>query len=451
MKKSNQPDLITDLTAQAESGDAHAQYQLGMLYLKERCFRRKEAIQWLLKAAGQGHADAQNEVGEMLLEEGNGIGKNPKEAFRWFSLSAKQGNAEACINLADAYAEGIGCDASVGEASYWYQKAVDLGEWKGLLQLGVMYLNGVCTPVDEGKAEEYFCKLVEHDDVGYSSVIDWYRRKGQSDKAFEWMEKGAAHGDAFAQYELGKAYERDKIFSLEQNTLKRDMAKAMEWYQKAADHEDMPEMKNRHQRNAVASARCELGKAYERGIFYRRNMAKAKDWYQKAVALGSGQARWVLERLAHKESVLKTQEEYFLRLVEEKKAELIEKPNGGECELVYSYNRTHDNRTRITISIYSCPMPFFREFAMYCLLMSYADCLVNESGEWIMYAARAFRYFRKLPAETRCNELGFFYSDVAGWYEKSGDDRRAAWYKDKSRDWAMYKRLCPMRNWRIWN
>lgn len=150
---------------------------------------------------------------------------------------------------------------------------------------------------------------------------------------------------------------------------------------------------------------------------------------------------------------LKAQEEHFLKLVEEKEAELREKPNGEECKLVYSYYRTRDNRTRITVSIYRCPMPFFREFAMYCLLMSYAGCLVYDSmkREWTTYAAKAARYLHKLPAETECNELQFFYKDVAGWYEKSGDYRRAAWYKDKSRDWAMYKRLCPMRNWRIWN
>ena len=148
---------------------------------------------------------------------------------------------------------------------------------------------------------------------------------------------------------------------------------------------------------------------------------------------------------------LKAQEDYFLKLVEEKKTELREKPNGEKCELVYLYYRTRDNRTRITVSISRCPMPFFREFAMYCLLMSYAGCLVNGSKKWTMYVARAVRYLRKLPAETRCNELGFFYRDVAGWYAKFGDYRHATWYRNKWREWPSIRRkICPMRDWMVW-
>ena len=147
---------------------------------------------------------------------------------------------------------------------------------------------------------------------------------------------------------------------------------------------------------------------------------------------------------------LKAQEDYFLKLVEEKKAELSEKPNEEKCELVYLYYRTRDNRARITVSIYRCSMPFFREFAMYCLLMSYAGCLANDSEKWTMYAARAARYLHKLPAKTECNELQFFYKDVAGWYEKSGDYRHATWYKNKWREQVMFQRFCPMRDWMVW-
>ena len=382
--KDNNSDFIKDLMAQAESGNVDAQYQLGMLYQTKEHLHYKEAFRWLLKAAEQGHAEAQNAAGEML-KDGKKIGKNLKEAFRWFFLSAEQGNAAACYNLADAYYKGIGCDESNDQAFYWYQKAVDLGKWEALFQLGTMYLEGIGTPVDEEKAEECFCKLVEHDDDAYTFIINEYRSERQNDKVFEWIRKAAIYGIDSAQYELGEAYEK--------------------------------------------------------GISCRRNIPKAIGWYQKAAAAGNEDAQEALKRLNDKECVLKAQEEYFLNLVEEKETELIGKPSWEECRLIYSY----DNRAGITYIYYDdCPLPVFREYAMFHLLMSYTDCLVDDNEDWVEYAAKAANYLRKLPAKTRSNELGFFNTRIADWYESSGDNRRATWhqkraviYRLNSKDWAL--------------
>ena len=382
MKKDNNSDLITDLMTQAESGEVDAQYKLGLLYRTQEHLHYKEAFRWLQKAAEQGYAEAQNAAGEML-KVGKKIGQNLKEAVRWFALSAEQGNATACYNLAEAYLyKGMGPN---DQAFYWYQKAVDLGKWEALFQLGVMHLEGIGTPVDEEKAEECFCKLVEYDDGAYPFIINEYRSERQNDKVFEWIEKAADHGIDSAQYELGKAYEK--------------------------------------------------------GISCRRNIPKAIAWYQKAAVAGNEDAQEALKRLNDKECILKAQEEYFLNLVEEKETELIGKPSWEECKLVYSY----DNRAGITYIYHEdCALPVFCEYAMFHLLMSYAGCLIDDNKDWIEYAARAVNYLRKLPAKTRSKELGFYYTRVADWYEESGDNRRAAWhqkraviYRLNSVDWAL--------------
>lgn len=195
--------------------------------------------------------------------------------------------------------------------------------------------------------------------------------------------------------------------------------------------------------NGNVRAQYELAESYEKGISCLQNIPKAMYWYQKAAAAGNEEAQEALMRLNDKTYALKTLEEYFLNLVEEKEAELIG-TDWEKCELVYSY----DNRESITYIYYEdcplCPRFLFREYALFHLLMSYADCLVDDNKDWTGYAARAANYLRKLPVKTRSKELDSFYTCTAKWYEKSGDNRRAAWHQKRaviyhlnSEDWAL--------------
>ena len=57
--------MLRDLIQKAEQGSTDAQYELGRLYRSEQLY--KYAFRWFLKAAKQGHSEAQNAVVEMLL------------------------------------------------------------------------------------------------------------------------------------------------------------------------------------------------------------------------------------------------------------------------------------------------------------------------------------------------------------------------------------------------
>lgn len=57
--------MLLDLIQKAEQGSTDAQYELGRLYRAEQLY--KYAFHWFLKAAKQGHSEAQNAVVEMLL------------------------------------------------------------------------------------------------------------------------------------------------------------------------------------------------------------------------------------------------------------------------------------------------------------------------------------------------------------------------------------------------
>jgi hypothetical protein len=57
-----------------------------------------EATRWYRKAADQGHAQAQNNLGTMF-EQGRGVAQSNVEAARWYRKAADQDNADAQYNL----------------------------------------------------------------------------------------------------------------------------------------------------------------------------------------------------------------------------------------------------------------------------------------------------------------------------------------------------------------
>jgi TPR repeat protein len=56
-----------------------------------------EAVKWYRRAADQGMADAQYNLGVMYVS-GAGVPKNDAEAYFWWNLAAAQGNENAKTN-----------------------------------------------------------------------------------------------------------------------------------------------------------------------------------------------------------------------------------------------------------------------------------------------------------------------------------------------------------------
>jgi len=53
---------------------------------------RQQALRWFHKAADQGHANAQNNLG-LCYARGAGVVQDKVEAVKWYRLAAEQGNA----------------------------------------------------------------------------------------------------------------------------------------------------------------------------------------------------------------------------------------------------------------------------------------------------------------------------------------------------------------------
>ncbi|WP_298810256.1 tetratricopeptide repeat protein [uncultured Psychrobacter sp.] len=65
----------------------------------------KKMFELFTKAAEQGHADAQNNLG-LMYKEGLAIPQSDYEAFKWFTEAAERGHADAQNNLGLIYRDG---------------------------------------------------------------------------------------------------------------------------------------------------------------------------------------------------------------------------------------------------------------------------------------------------------------------------------------------------------
>lgn len=83
------------------------------------------AMQWWEKAAGQGHARAQNGLG-VLYRDGDLGEADPKRAAEWFRRSAENGYAFAMFSLALLYRDGDGVKQDDIEAHKWFNLASTL-------------------------------------------------------------------------------------------------------------------------------------------------------------------------------------------------------------------------------------------------------------------------------------------------------------------------------------
>jgi TPR repeat protein len=87
---------------------------------------RIEVAGWYRKAAEQGNAAGQSNLGVMYTE-GRGVPQDDSAAVWWYRKAAEQDNARAQYNLGVMYAEGRGVPQDHAAAASWYQRAAEQG------------------------------------------------------------------------------------------------------------------------------------------------------------------------------------------------------------------------------------------------------------------------------------------------------------------------------------
>ncbi|MCL2863530.1 MAG: sel1 repeat family protein [Methanimicrococcus sp.] len=125
----------------------------------------KSEIEKLLFEAENGDSEAQYEVG-LAYHEGRGVPQSFEEAAKWFRRSAEQDDfAQFCIDIL-LYDMGLNESANHEERAVWFRQAAEAG-------LGISSA-GVFDPGEE---------------------------------TIKWMTLGAAHGNVFAERNLGFTYQ----------------------------------------------------------------------------------------------------------------------------------------------------------------------------------------------------------------------------------------------------
>lgn len=108
------------LRAAAVGGDAYAQLNLGAAYDNGLGVTPDPALAlyWYRAAAGQGVAEAQFNLGHLLVSLGE-----TAEGARWLGEAAQQGITDAQYLLGVMYAEGTGLPVDVVKALGWLRRA----------------------------------------------------------------------------------------------------------------------------------------------------------------------------------------------------------------------------------------------------------------------------------------------------------------------------------------
>ena len=201
----------------ADQGDAAAQFNLGWMYAYGDGVPQDyaQSLVWYRKAAEQGHAGAQHNLG-VMYRDGHGVPQDYAQALVWLRKAADQGDAHAQDNLGWMYAQGLGVAQDCAQAVAWYRKAASYnqGFFGAQNNLGVMYR-------DEGQ-------------YGAQNNLGWMYVHGRGvpldyAHALIWLRKAAEQGYADAQNNLGVMY-RDGSHGVPE-----DYAQALVWCLKAAD------------------------------------------------------------------------------------------------------------------------------------------------------------------------------------------------------------------------
>ena len=101
----------------------------------------KKGLKWYRKAADQGDAKAQANLG-MSYASGMGAEQDYKEANEWFRKAANQGDANAQFRLGVANAKGLGAEKDFKKAMKWSQDAAVQGHAEAQYLIGAIYETG---------------------------------------------------------------------------------------------------------------------------------------------------------------------------------------------------------------------------------------------------------------------------------------------------------------------
>ena len=256
---------IYDFEQRAVQGDPVAQFCLAFMYKHGKGIvpNIEKAIEWYTKAAEQGYAPAQNDLGVMheligaralLSGEEQGI-EILATALRWFHDAANQGNPVAQFNASSMCKIGVVLSSIISPSTYaantielprliveWNEKAAAQNYPPAQYELAEIYRTGSWGVVK---------------DPELALVLFTKAASSNPNSTFPYKK-----GYAPAQHNLATMYANGI-------GVERNFKEALKWFQMAAEQ-------------GVAESQFSLGLAYLKGKGVNQNFKEAAKWYRMA-------------------------------------------------------------------------------------------------------------------------------------------------------------------------
>jgi len=145
---------LVEARDRAAGGDAVAQFSLGSI-LYYGTAQTAEGLEWFSKAAAQGYAPAEFQLGQ-VYEAGFGVTASETQALGWYRRAADHRSAAGQRAVGDFYLKGKGVPADPREALRWFTLAANGDDLRAQYQLGQLYFSGEGVPRDYIEAYVWF-------------------------------------------------------------------------------------------------------------------------------------------------------------------------------------------------------------------------------------------------------------------------------------------------------
>ncbi len=163
----------------------------------------------LLPFAHRGDAEAQYLLGRMSDEGGGGIALDPREAARWYRLSAAKDFPKALYALAKASAVGRGMEQSPEKALEYLTRAAEVDYTPAILDMASLYDDGRGVEPDRARAFQWYMRAADLGNTQARFMLGERLYKGDGvdedrDEARRWYELAAGRGHPGALFRLAQ-------------------------------------------------------------------------------------------------------------------------------------------------------------------------------------------------------------------------------------------------------
>ena len=310
--------------AQTVPEDANAIRLLGHCYRFGWGVKKDEegAVQFYKRASELGNQGARVSLALCYIN-GTGVEKDTRKGVRILQECAELGNQDVRIRLALCYVNGIGVEKDARKGARILQECADNGSAFAMRNLAGLRMKGTGIIKDVSKAIALYEKAAEMgDDVSMCKLGELYEKEEKSafgdirrsincDKeAFKWYKKAAEKGNEFGMIKTAVAYLRHKGTDEDDNV--KSERKGYRLFLQIANTKGL----------FTGTAEDMIGEIHERGLAgTKEDKEKALEWYEKSAQHG---CEWGVRDLERLESKLFDADTVLERRAERAKA------SGGE-------------------------------------------------------------------------------------------------------------------------